>query len=155
MDIETLCAAVQAAPIYLDRFTRRGYPAAFRDYTERFSPAYTAAVRETAGEDAALDALADAVLAGLEQGWRSQRFWNRSAVRANEKQMMVSFLTPMLLELEEPLCARFAQVLRDRWAARWPRDAYQAATYAEIKSGFRYAIMGIPLQPPKDEREDP
>ena len=49
----------------------------------------------------------------------------------------------------------FAQILRDRWAARWPRDAYQAATYAEIKSGFRYAIMGIPLQPPKDEREDP
>ena len=29
------------------------------------------------------------------------------------------------------------------------------AAYADINSGFRYAIMGIPMQPPKDERQDP
>ena len=91
----------------------------------------------------------------MEQGWRRQRFWNRSSVRVNEKQMVVGFLTPLLLGLEEPLCPEFAQILRDRWAARWPRDPYQTAAYADINSGFRYAIMGIPMQPPKDERQDP
>ena len=64
-------------------------------------------------------------------------------------------LTPLLLGLEEPLCPEFAQILRDRWATRWPRDPYQTAAYADINSGFRYAIMGIPMQPPKDERQDP
>ncbi len=155
MDVQILCAAVQEAPTYLSRFTRKEYPLAFREYAERFAPVWTAAVRETAGEETALTVLADNFLEGLEQGWRRQRFWNRSSVRINEKQMVVSFLTPLLLGLEEPLCPEFAQILRDRWAARWPRDPYQTAAYADINSGFRYAIMGIPMQPPKDERQDP
>ena len=54
MDVQTLCAAVQEAPAYLNRFTRKEYPLAFREYAERFAPAWTAAVRETAGEEAVL-----------------------------------------------------------------------------------------------------
>ena len=110
MDVQMLCAAVQEAPAYLNRFTRKEYPLAFREYAERFAPAWTAAVRETAGEETALTALADNFLEGLEQGWRRQRCWNRSSVRVNEKQMVVSFLTPLLLGLEEPLCPEFAQI---------------------------------------------
>ena len=136
MDVQILCAAVQEAPAYLSRFTRKEYPLAFREYAERFAPVWTAAVRETAGEETALTVLADNFL-------------------VNEKQMVVGFLTPLLLGLEEPLCPEFAQILRDRWAARWPRDPYQTAAYADINSGFRYAIIGIPMQPPKDERQDP
>ena len=109
MDVQMLCAAVQEAPAYLNWFTRKEYPLAFREYAERFAPAWTAAVRETAGEETALTALADNFLEGLEQGWRRQRFWNRSSVRVNEKQMVVSFLTPLLLGLEEPLCPEFAR----------------------------------------------
>lgn len=59
MDVQMLCAAVQEAPAYLNRFTRKEYPLAFREYAERFAPAWTAAVRETAGEETALTALAD------------------------------------------------------------------------------------------------
>lgn len=111
MDVQILCAAVQEAPAYLSRFTRKEYPLAFREYAERFAPVWTAAVRETAGEETALTVLADNFLEGLEQGWRRQRFWNRSSVRVNEKQMVVGFLTPLLLGLEEPLCPEFAQIL--------------------------------------------
>ena len=49
MDVQILCAAVQEAPAYLSRFTRKEYPLAFREYAERFAPVWTAAVRETAG----------------------------------------------------------------------------------------------------------
>ncbi len=91
MDVQILCAAVQEAPAYLSRFTRKEYPLAFREYAERFAPVWTAAVRETAGEETALTVLADNFLEGLEQGWRRQRFWNRSSVRVNEKQMVVGF----------------------------------------------------------------
>ena len=50
MKAEELCAAVQEAPYYNERFTRREYTAAFREYTERFGPLYMDAVRETAEE---------------------------------------------------------------------------------------------------------
>ena len=46
MDMEALCAAVQEASWYLKQFTHSAYPGAFRAYTERFGPAYLAAVRE-------------------------------------------------------------------------------------------------------------
>ena len=48
MKLEELCAAVQEARYYNERFTRREYTSAFRTYTERFGPLYMAAVRETA-----------------------------------------------------------------------------------------------------------
>lgn len=137
IELESLCAAVREAPRYLERFTRREYTGAFREYTERFGQLYMGAVRETEGEESALRELADQLLNCLENGWRSQRFWNRGAVQAREKQMVVAYLTPMLVGLEEPLCGRFAEVLRDAWAARWPRDVYYVATYAQMQSGFR------------------
>lgn len=140
-----LLDAVQTGRTWLDRFTRREYPKAFQEYVERFSPLYLDAVQAAGSEETALNALADSFLDGLEAGWKGQRFWNRSAVKVNEKQMMVDYLSPMLLGLEETDCPRFAQVLRDRWAARWPKDPYQLATYGEIKNGFRNAILGIDL----------
>lgn len=153
-----LLAAIQTGRTWLDRFTRRGYPEAFREYTERFGPAYLEAVRSAGGEETALQALADEVLDGLEAGWKRQRFWNRSSVMVNEKQMMVDYLTPMLLEQGETDCPRFAEVLRDRWATRWPKDAYSMATYAKLRSGFRYSILGIDLAgkhlDPENDRQE-
>ena len=45
MKLEELCAAVQEARYYNERFTRREYTSAFRTYTERFGPLYMEAVR--------------------------------------------------------------------------------------------------------------
>ena len=142
---EELLKAVQTGRTWLDRFTRREYTKAFKAYTEQFGPVYMAAVRETNGDETALRALADSLLDGLENGWKRQRIWNRSAVKVNEKQMMVDYLSPMLLGLAEPGCPRFAHLLRDRWEERWPRDPYYLATYSEIQNGFRNVILGLDM----------
>lgn len=145
MNTDDLLAAVREAPDWMDKFNRKEYEKAFKTYGERFGPLYTQTVQATGGEESALTALTGELLDELESGWKRQRIWNRSAVRVNEKQMMVSFLSPMLLDQEEPLCARLAELLRDGWAARWPKDAYGITTYARLKRGFRNAILGIDL----------
>lgn len=140
-----LLAAIQTGRTWLDRFTRRDYPKAFKEYTAQFGPAYLEAVQAAGGDETALQALADEVLDGLETGWKRQRFWNRSSVTVNEKQMIVDYLTPMLLEQAETDCPRFAALLQERWAVRWPKDGYGTATYAQLLGGFRYSILGIDL----------
>lgn len=140
-----LLPAIQTGRTWLDRFTRRGYPKAFKDYTEQFSPAYLEAVEKAGGDEAALQSLAEEILDGLAEGWKRQRVWNRAAVKVNEKQMMVDYLSPMLLGLEDTDCPRLAELLRDRWAARWPKDPYSIVPYAKIVGGFRNSILGIDL----------
>ena len=143
MNTDELCAAVTEARTYLDRFTRHSFVMAFREYTERFGPAVYAGVRESDGSETALRAMADALLDELERGWKRQRPWNRGAVRVNEKQMMVDYLSPMLQGLEEPLCGDLARLLCAAWAERWPKDLYRIASFSEIRDGFRNSILGI------------
>ena len=111
MKLEELCAAVQEARYYNERFTRREYTSAFRTYTERFGPLYMEAVRETAEDPDGRRVLAEQLLDLLEAGWKRQRPWNRTMVQAREKQMLVTYLSPMLLGLEEPLCQELAERL--------------------------------------------
>lgn len=143
MDLELLCRAFQETRPWMDEFRKRTYEKAFRAYTDRFGPGYLEAVRE-AGEEG-LRRLAGEILDGIEAGWRRQRPWNRGAVRVMEKQMAVDYLSTMLLELPEPLCRTLCELLREEWAARWPREAYGTATYEELRRGFRDTIMGIEL----------
>ena len=143
MKVEELCAAVQEAPYYMERFTRRAYTGAFRAYTERFGPVYMAAAQEAGEAPGGLQALAGQLMDALESGWKRQRFWNRSVVQAREKQMVVAYLSPMLLGLEEPLCRELAGALRDEWSRRRPKDGYQITTYAQLQAGFRNTILGL------------
>ena len=132
MKLEELCAAVQEARYYNERFTRREYTSAFRTYTERFGPLYMAAVRETAEDPDGRRVLAEQLLDLLEAGWKRQRPWNRTMVQAREKQMLVTYLSPMLLGLEEPLCQELAERLRDGWNTRRPKDIYNITTYGGL-----------------------
>lgn len=157
MNVEALCAAVWEAEDWLGQFTRQSYPAAFQRYGERFGPLYAQAVRDTDGDEQALKALADAILDALAADWDRRRFWNRKAVRVSEKQVIVNFLSPMLLDQPDVQCGRLAGALRQGWADRWPKDEYHITTYEVIQSGFRFAIMGIDLErkhldPKKDRR---
>lgn len=140
MSPEQLAAAVRETD-YLKRFDRRAYTKAFQEYADRFGPLYLEAIRG-AGE-AGVEALAEELMDELENGWRRQKFWNRSAVQVNEKQMVVTYLSPMLLELDEPLSRTFAAVLRDVWGARRPKDTYRIASYQKLSKGFRNVIMGF------------
>mgnify|MGYP000571517349 FL=1 len=138
---EELLASIQEREPWLRDFGRQTYRDAFRSYTERFGPLFMEAVRNQDPAD-----LAKALLDGLDAGWRAQRFWRRGVVRAEEKQMVVLYLSPMLLGLEEAGCQSLAQALMEQWAARWPGDGYRMAPYDQIQAGFRNAIMGIELR---------
>ena len=115
---ERLLAALADNGKWLEGFTRLGYESTFREYCDRFTPDYLAAVRE-AGESG-LPALADSLLDDLEAQWKQARFWNRTTVRGETKQVVVGYLTPMLMADQE--LRPFAGVLRDRWNLRWPKD---------------------------------
>ena len=146
--IEELTAALRDPRPWLELFRRRSYEAAFRDYSRRFGPLYDQAAREA--ED--LPALAGAILDALEEDRRSRRPWARGALRVDEKQVLVAYLSPMLLEREEPRSRELCGVLREAWNSRWPRDAYQTAGFDQIRSGFRTAVMGIELR--RTDREE-
>ena len=99
-------------------------------------------------------ALAEQLLDVLEAGWKRQRPWNRGMVQAREKQMLVTYLSPMLLGLEEPMCRELAEQLRDAWNARRPKDAYDITSYARLQEGFRNVILGIDLTGWQRRREE-
>lgn len=143
MNVDALCAAVWEADDWLKRFNRADYEEAFHRYQERFAPLYARAVRE-AEDVEGLQKLADAVLDALERNW-NKRLLGRGARMVDERQVVVCFLSPMLLEEPDPLCARFAGVLRQSWADRWPKQAYYITTYEVLRTGFRTAFMGIDL----------
>ena len=147
---EELLPSIQEREAWLKAFGRQTYRDAFRSYTERFGPLYMEAARNC-GDPADL---AQKLLDGLERGWRAQRFWRRGVVRAEEKQMVVVYLSPMLLGLEEPLCQELAERLRDGWNTRRPKDIYNITTYARLQEGFRNVILGIDITGWQKRREE-
>lgn len=153
MSAELLAAAVRETE-YLKRFDRRQYAKAFQEYGERFGPLFTQTLRDCG--EAGLPALAESLMAELEAGWRRQKLWNRTSVQMGEKQMVVAYLSPMLVALPEPLGTAFAKALRDAWSARRPKDAYRIATFEKLASGFHNTIMGIDVSGfvNRKERED-
>ena len=141
---QEMLAAVQEGRIWLDQFQRLMYRKVFASYKERFGPVFVEAVA-ACPDDAALQALAVSYLDALEAGWKKYFFWERGGIRVDEKQVIVNYLSPMLLALEDPRCVTFAECLRDEWNRRRPKDPYRIATYEKITKGFRNAILGIDL----------
>lgn len=138
---ETLLAAIQDGKPWLARFTGKEFDKAYQEYRER----YAALFREAAladGEEG-IEALTEVLLDGLAEGWKRQKPWNRSLAMLNDKQMIVCFLGPMLME--DPVCTPLEEKLREGWAARWPKEAYQAASLKKIRKGFRPTFLGIAL----------
>lgn len=156
-DIAALAAAVQCCGEWLPQFQRREYPKAFQKYREIYGPRFAAEVRGCEEDLGKLEQLANELLDALEQGWKAERFWNRSAARADQRHMIIVFFSPMLLEEKDPLCGRLAGMIRQCWADRWPKDEYHLTTYEVLQNGFRNAIFGIDLagkhlDPSKDRK---
>ena len=134
---ETLLAAVQDRT-WLREFQRRQYAGAFAAYAEQYGPAYAAAVTE-----AGADRLAEELMDALEKGWRQSPFWRRSVRQMEEKQMVVVYLSPLLLQ--NPDTVPLAEALARVWVTRHPRDGYRMAPWEEINAGFRNTILGFEI----------
>ena len=150
---EELLLAVRDAENWLPLFERRTYKKAFLKYCERFSESFRELFR-TCTEEESLCAAADWMLTEMEDEWKRQRFWNRSTVRLNHKQMLIIYLSPMLLAMGEPMAVHFAEILRDTWAARHPKDAYGIAPFEKLGRGFRNVILGVDLDAFRRDEED-
>jgi len=138
-----IVSAIRDSRQWLDRFTRWDYRKAFRDYTDAYWESCRAQL--DAGRDD-LSAVAEQVLQELEEGHRKARFWNRSTLRFDEKQVIIKYLCPMLLAHGED---DFAKNLQEAWSRRWPKDPFGIASYEDLDKSFVNVIMGITL---KDDR---
>lgn len=138
VNAETLLAAIQDGKPWLDRFTGKEYDKAYEEYRAKYAQLF----REAALAEG-IEALAEVLLDGLAEGWKRQKPWNRSLAMLSDKQMIVCFLSPVLME--DPVCAPLEEKLREGWAARWPKEAYQAASLKKIRKGFRPTFLGIAL----------
>jgi len=146
--VETLLSAIQDGKPWLARFTGKEYDRAYQEYRAKYAPLFREAA--LADGEEGVEALAEVLLDGLAEGWRRQKPWNRSMAMLSDKQMIVCYLSPMLLE--DPDCAPLAEALREGWAARWPKEPYQTATAKQLQKGFRPTFLGIAL--PVDPKED-
>lgn len=147
--MEELLAALHEPQHWLEQFRLKRYAQAFADYCARYGPAYEQALAESGEAEEDLRVLAEALLEGWTEEWKRRWIWNRSAARADGKQMLVDYLSPMLLELKAPGAQTLCRLLRDGWGQRWPKDRYRVASYEMIRSGFKNAIMGIEIQSKK------
>ena len=138
---EALLAAIQDGKPWLARFTGKEYDRAYQEYRAAYAPLFREAV--LADGEEGVEALTEVLLDGLAEGWARQKPWNRSLAMLNDKQMIVCFLGPMLME--DPVCAPLEEKLREDWAARWPKEAYRAAAQEKIRKGFRPTFLGITL----------
>ena len=138
--MKELLNAIQHGEIWLTAFNRCDYEKSFAQYCARYEPLYTAAVIETAPQQ-----LAQHLTEGIAESWKKTRFWKRSVTRANDKMMVVSYLTPMLLQCSEERCHVLAEALCDAWNAKWPDNPYHTADYAAIQGGFRNTVMGFDI----------
>lgn len=137
-----LSAAIQNGRPWLTRFTRREYAKAFREYTATYGEIYRAAI--LAAEDT--NRLAEDVLDELAAARKKLRFWNRGERVFDEKQTVIKYFAPMLLELG---CEDFAEIFRAAWNRRWPKDPYEHTTFEQLNKSFVNVIFGIAM-PNKD-----
>ncbi len=143
MSQELLCA-IRDTEGWMKHFTRFDYFETFKKYTATYGPTCMKVL--SGADEATMKTMAEEILDALAADWAKERIWNRSNARFADKQMLISFFSPMLMGLDEPHCQRFAEIMRDAWTARLPKDPYEIATYKQIRAGFRNVILGLEMK---------
>lgn len=148
-----IISAVQEKTYWLENFTRQHYARVFQEFSDQFVEIYLAELQNIETEKALEDFAAE-FINELEKGWHCQLFWKRTRVKFDEQQVIVTYLNPMLLELEDPRGVLFAEQLQKEWARRWPRDAYHLSSFSKIKKGFRNEYLGFSLPEKKEKKKE-
>jgi len=96
-----------------------------------------------------LDAAAEEILRRAEERWRAAGFWHRSELMRKDRTVLALFLSPAAARHSDTARA-FADVLEERWNARFPKNRFHAGDYDKIMLGFDKDFMGIKLRKSKD-----
>ena len=137
--MEELLKAIHHGRPWIDSFTRFAYRDAFNQYRTLYEPVYVGAVQAYSS----VEKLAQEIVAAVEESWKKERFWNRSAAKVDDKMMLVAYLTPMLLASQETRCHELAKSLCAAWNEKFPENQYATTDYDGIVGGFRNTIMGF------------
>lgn len=139
---EQLINALSPSKYWVNSFTRYEYRQAFQQYSDSFSFMYIEALRQVSDMTTFTNSYLDAV----ETHWKNIHFWNRAATKVDEKMVVVSYLTPMLLNANDPSCSLFSNELCRLWNNRFPNNTYQTASYEQLLEGFRHSILGLDME---------
>ena len=138
MTTETLKNSVANSFAWTKYFNRRDYAAAFQNYCAQFSAAYAEASTKIDTAD-----LAEALLVYMEEKRAKLLPWRRKAARVDDKMLLLTFLSPMLLSLGEKGRV-LAEALRAAWQDLYD-ESYEIAGYEAITDGFNNSVMGFSL----------
>lgn len=92
-----------------------------------------------------------ALLAQTEARWAALPRARRAALAGQDRQVLALFFTPAAERHSEAAYA-FAELLRARWNARFPRERYLAGHYESIVKGFDTDFFGVTLR--KSSKKD-
>ena len=137
-----LAQQIRDAHAYLELFDYDNYPGCFEAFSRSCEP-FFAQLREEA-----LSAEVEALMDELEQSWKTLPRRAARDAALQDKRVLALLLTPVALAQGGPVAA-FAQLLQERWNARFPRNLYYPGTYDKIMAGFDANLLGLPLRKSK------
>ena len=142
MDFVELISSAQA---YLDRFDYDHYPDCFAEFEENLDQWFA--------EHEALDAAKETerILERFEARWAELPRMARREAAYRDKQVLALFFSPAAARLSEEAGA-FAETLREKWNARFPRNTFLPGRFEEILKGFDANLLGLPLRKSKKNR---
>lgn len=138
MTTETLTKSLANSFAWTKYFNRRDYAAAFQNYCAQFSAAYAEVITKADIAD-----LAEALLVYMEERRAKLLPWLRKAAKADNKMLLLTFVTPMLLALGDEGRV-LAEALRSAWQDLYD-ETYEIAGYETIADGFNNSVMGFSL----------
>lgn len=140
--IEELLPAIRDSKVWLQQFSRRDYSSAFEVYCARFASAYMAAAQK-AEDEGTMEGLAESLLRAAETAWMAAPVWKQNGIRYGTKNMLLVYLSPMLLHMNTSACTHLAEVLCQQWTARQRKDPYEIVTYEELRNGFKSVLPSL------------
>ena len=138
-------ALLDAAHPGLDCFDYDHYPQCFADF-EAKADAYFRALEPARFEDTAAE-----LLDRTQARWRAAPFLERSKLARRDQAALALFFTPAAIRHSENARA-FAELLRQRWNSRFPKNRFLSGDYEKIMLGFDKDFFGVKLR--KSEKRE-
>lgn len=127
---------------WLEEFFEKNYEESFREFSETYEDTFAQAVK---GADSP-EALAESVVAALDEIVQEARFWKRSAYRQDIRMLLTTYGFPLLLASGDEQMTSFCHLLCDTWNEKHDGDPMTAVDRDTILGGFRDTIFGFRVE---------